>query len=97
MSGNGMALEEARRQQEQVLQSRTRFGRPTGSAGKSGSAIRLVVGCGVENRTLDTEVREHDELLQVHEQRLSVQRTKLKQVQGERERYALFTGGLVPN
>lgn len=83
-----MALEEARREQEQVLQSR-----PYGlsywiSREKRVSYQARLEAVASKIERLTQQVREHDELLQVHEQRLSVQRTKLKQVQGERERYA---------
>lgn len=83
-----MALEEARREQEQVLQSRPHWLSYWISREKrvSYQARLEAVASKIERLTL--QVREHDELLQVHEQRLSVQRTKLKQVQGERERYA---------
>ena len=83
-----MVLEEARREQEQVLQSRPHWLSYWISREKrvSYQARLEAVASKIERLTL--QVREHDELLQVHEQRLSVQRTKLKQVQGERERYA---------
>ena len=83
-----MALEEARREQEQVLQSRPHWLSYWISREKrvSYQARLEAVASKIERLTL--QVREHDELLQVHEQRLSVQRTKLKQVQGERKRYA---------
>lgn len=83
-----MALEEARREQEQVLQSRPHWLSYWISREKRVSYQARLEAVASKIERLTQQVREHDELLQVHEQRLSVQRTKLKQVQGERERYA---------
>lgn len=83
-----MALEEARREQEQVLQSRPYWLSYWISREKRVSYQARLEAVASKIERLTQQVREHDELLQVHEQRLSVQRTKLKQVQGERERYA---------
>lgn len=83
-----MALEEARREQEQVLQSRPHWLSYWISREKRLSYQARLEAVASKIERLTQQVREHDELLQVHEQRLSVQRTKLKQVQGERERYA---------
>ena len=83
-----MALEEARREQEQVLQSRPHWLSYWISREKRVSYQARLEAVASKIKRLTLQVREHDELLQVHEQRLSVQRTKLKQVQGERERYA---------
>lgn len=83
-----MALEEARREQEQVLQSRPHWLSYWISREKRVSYQAHLEAVASKIERLTQQVREHDELLQVHEQRLSVQRTKLKQVQGERERYA---------
>lgn len=83
-----MALEEARREQEQVLQSRPHWLSYWISREKRVSYQARLETVASKIERLTQQVREHDELLQVHEQRLSVQRTKLKQVQGERERYA---------
>ena len=83
-----MALEEARREQEQVLQSRPHWLSYWISREKRVSYQARLEAVASNIERLTQQVREHDELLQVHEQRLSVQRTKLKQVQGERERYA---------
>lgn len=83
-----MALEEARREQEQVLQSRPHWLPYWISREKRVSYQARLEAVASKIERLTQQVREHDELLQVHEQRLSVQRTKLKQVQGERERYA---------
>ena len=83
-----MALEEARREQEQVLQSRPHWLSYWISREKRISYQARLEAVASKIERLTQQVREHDELLQVHEQRLSVQRTKLKQVQGERERYA---------
>ena len=83
-----MALEEARREQEQVLQSRPHWLSYWISREKRVSYQARLEAVASKIERLTHQVREHDELLQVHEQRLSVQRTKLKQVQGERERYA---------
>lgn len=82
-----MALEEARREQEQVLQSRPHWLSYWISREKRVSYQARLEAVASKIERLTQQVREHDELLQVHEQRLSVQRTKLKQVQGERERY----------
>ena len=83
-----MALEEARREQEQVLQSRPHWLSYWISREKRVSYQARLEAVASKIERLTQQVREHNELLQVHEQRLSVQRTKLKQVQGERERYA---------
>lgn len=83
-----MVLEEARREQEQVLQSRPHWLSYWISREKRVSYQARLEAVASKIERLTQQVREHDELLQVHEQRLSVQRTKLKQVQGERERYA---------
>lgn len=83
-----MALEEARREQEQVLQSRPHWLSYWISREKRVSYQARLEAVASKIERLTQQVREHDELLQVHEQHLSVQRTKLKQVQGERERYA---------
>lgn len=83
-----MALEEARREQEQVLQSRPHWLSYWISREKRVSYQARLEAVASKIERLTQQVREHDELLQFHEQRLSVQRTKLKQVQGERERYA---------
>ena len=83
-----MALEEARREQEQVLQSRPHWLSYWISREKRVSYQARLEAVASKIERLTQQVREHDELLQVHEQRLSVQRTKLKQVQGEREQYA---------
>ena len=83
-----MALEEARREQEQVLQSRPHWLSYWISREKRVSYQARLEAVASKIERLTQQVREHDKLLQVHEQRLSVQRTKLKQVQGERERYA---------
>lgn len=83
-----MALEEARREQEQVLQSRPHWLSYWISREKRVSYQARLEAVASKIERLTQQVREHDELLQVHEQRLSVQRTKLKQVQGERKRYA---------
>ena len=83
-----MALEEARREQEQVLQSRPHWLSYWISREKRISYQARLEAVASKIERLTQQVREHDELLQFHEQRLSVQRTKLKQVQGERERYA---------
>ena len=83
-----MALEEVRREQEQVLQSRPHWLSYWISREKRVSYQARLEAVASKIERLTQQVREHDELLQVHEQRLSVQRTKLKQVQGERERYA---------
>lgn len=83
-----MALEEARREQEQVLQSRPHWLSYWISREKRVSYQARLEAVASKIERLTQQVREHDELLLVHEQRLSVQRTKLKQVQGERERYA---------
>ena len=79
-----MALEEARREQEQVLQSRPHWLSYWISREKRVSYQARLEAVASKIERLTQQVREHDELLQVHEQRLSVQRTKLKQVQGER-------------
>lgn len=83
-----MTLEEARREQEQVLQSRPHWLSYWISREKRVSYQARLEAVASKIERLTQQVREHDELLQVHEQRLSVQRTKLKQVQGEREQYA---------
>ena len=83
-----MVLEEARREQEQVLQSRPHWLSYWISREKRVSYQARLEAVASKIERLTQQVREHNELLQVHEQRLSVQRTKLKQVQGERERYA---------